>query len=175
MPATRKVRHLAAAIVCLTLAGSAAGQTVRVNTGRGGAEPDGANTGGTISGDGRFVVFASGATNLVAGDTNASLDVFVRDLAGASTSRVSLGEDGLERSGASGDAGFDISDDGRYVVFTSGAPLVAGDTATCVIRRVTPAVNCPDIYLRDRQRRTWSPTTPTTSVTSSCSIGRRAR
>ncbi len=146
-----KVRHLAAAAACLALAGPVAAQTVRVNTGLGGAEPDGVNTGGTISGDGRFVVFASQATNLVAGDTNTSADVFVRDLAGASTARVSLAEDGLERSGASGLVGFDISDDGRYVVFASRAALVTGDTATCVVAPETTPANCPDIYLRDRQ------------------------
>jgi hypothetical protein len=152
-----KVRHVAAAAACLALAASVAAQTVRVNVGLGGAEPDGVNTGGRISGDGRFVVFASQATNLVAGDTNGSTDVFVRDLVGASTTRVSLAEDGLERSGASGLlstaglGGFDISDDGRYVVFASHAALVAGDIGTCVVPPATTPVNCPDIYLRDRQ------------------------
>jgi hypothetical protein len=149
--------RLAAVAACLALAASAAAQTVRVDTGLGGAEPDGTNTTGKISGDGRFVVFASQATNLVAGDTNASADVFVRDLAGASTARVSLAEDGLERSGASGllpiasVGGFDISDDGRYVVFASQAALVAADTATCVVAPATTPSNCPDIYVRDRQ------------------------
>src|SRR5689334_22453236 len=153
MLATSKVRDLVAAVACLALAGSAAAQTVRVNTGLGGAEPDGVNTDGKISGNGRFVVFASQATNLVAGDANASADVFVRDLAGASTARVSLGEDGLERSGDSGlltgttVGGFDISDDGRYVVFASRAALVAADTATCVVAPNTTPANCPDIYL----------------------------
>jgi hypothetical protein len=151
MVVTSTVRQLAAAVLWLALAGSAAAQTVRVNTGLGGAEPNGANTGGTISGDGRFVVFASHATNLVAGDTNASADVFVRDVAGATTTRVSLAEDGLERNGASGLTGFDLSDDGRYVVFASRAALVGGDTATCVVAPETTPTNCPDIYLRDRQ------------------------
>ena len=55
-----------------------------------------------LSRDGRFVAFVSEATNLVAGDTNDSTDVFVRDLAAATTTRVSLAGDGLERSGQSG-------------------------------------------------------------------------
>ena len=152
-----KVRLLLSTVMCLALAASAAAQTVRVNTGVGGAEPDGVNTGGIISGDGRFVVFASLATNLVAGDTNASADVFVRDVAGATTTRVSLAEDGLERAGASGlltgtgVGGFDISDDGRYVVFASRAALAAGDTGICVVAPETTATNCPDVYVRDRQ------------------------
>ena len=98
----------------------------------------------------------SDASNLVAGDTNGSTDVFVRDVAGAVTTRVSLAaEDGLERTGASGDLSgftgrqFDISDDGRFVVFTSRAPLTATDTLICAPEGVP--VNCPDVYLRDRQ------------------------
>ena len=106
---------------------------------------------------GRVVVFPSSATNLVAGDANGSTDLFIRDLAGATTSRVSLAEDGLERPGASGAAiagpgrEFDVSDDGRFVVFSSRAALVAADTNTCVVPPATAAANCPDIYLRDRQ------------------------
>jgi hypothetical protein len=85
-----------------------------------------------------------------------SADVFVRDLAGAATTRVSLADDNLERPGASGivpftAGGFDISDEGRYVVFASQASLVGGDTATCTLPNQPIAANCPDIYLRDRQ------------------------
>src|SRR6185503_12226084 len=53
--------------------------TERVSVAAGGGQ---ANFGGTypsISADGRFVAFHSGATNLVPGDTNATLDVFVHD------------------------------------------------------------------------------------------------
>ena len=161
MPFKTLVRRLALTLACVGLAIPAAAQGVQVNVGLGGAQADGVNGGGVLSGDGRFVVFASRATNLVAGDTNASADVFVRDVAGATTSRVSLGDDGLERTGASGyivplggqNGGqeIDISDDGRFVVFTSRAALVAADTATCTFEGETTATNCPDIYLRDRQ------------------------
>lgn len=43
-----------------------------------------------ISGDGRFVVFWSGASNLVANDTNGRVDVFLRDALNGTTSRLSL-------------------------------------------------------------------------------------
>ena len=80
-----------------------------------------------LSADGRFVVFTSSASNLVAGDTNGATDVFVRDLSTGTTQLVSVGN-----SGAQGDAGsFDasISADGRYVAFASSADnLVSGDT-----------------------------------------------
>ena len=150
MPFQTLAGRLLLSLACLCAAAPLAAQDVRVNVGLGGAGPDGPNSGGVLSGDGRFVVFASSATNLIAGDTNASPDVFVRDLGGATTTRVSLAEDGLERTGASG-GGFDISDDGRYVVFASAAALVAADTGTCVVPNDTLPSNCPDIYVRDRQ------------------------
>jgi len=44
-----------------------------------------------ISADGRLVAFESWASNLVAGDTNGKLDVFVRDRATGTTTLVSSG------------------------------------------------------------------------------------
>jgi Tol biopolymer transport system component len=79
-----------------------------------------------ISGDGRYVAFASYATNLVAGDTNGKRDVFVRDLVTNTTRRVSVARDGGSANEASGAPA--ISQDGRYVAFTSAATnLVAND------------------------------------------------
>src|SRR3712207_7455437 len=46
---------------------------------------NGASTSPRSSDDGRFVVFVSAATNLVANDTNGALDVFARDLDRKST------------------------------------------------------------------------------------------
>jgi Tol biopolymer transport system component len=48
----------------------------------------------SISADGRFVAFYSSASNLVAGDTNDSPDVFVRDRVAQVTRRVSVGSGG---------------------------------------------------------------------------------
>src|SRR5436190_1166862 len=56
-----------------------------------GAQADGASAEPDISGDGRRVVFTSSASNLVPGDTNGQLDVFVRDVATGTTERVSVG------------------------------------------------------------------------------------
>jgi Tol biopolymer transport system component len=80
-----------------------------------------------ISADGRHVVFISQATNLVPGDNNGSLDVFVHDLDTAETSRASFDSSGIEANGSSLSAS--TSGDGRYVAFTSSATnLVPGDT-----------------------------------------------
>jgi Tol biopolymer transport system component len=81
-----------------------------------------------ISADGQWVAFSSGASNLVAGDTNNFTDVFVRDRTAGLTVRVSV-----TSSGAQGIYGHSsapaISADGRSGAFTSWATnLVAGDT-----------------------------------------------
>ena len=46
----------------------------------------------SISADGRYVVFQSDASNLVAGDGNGASDIFVRDLLTGTTQRISLDE-----------------------------------------------------------------------------------
>lgn len=80
-----------------------------------------------ISSDGRWVAFVSDSTNLVPGDTNRAVDVFLRDLATNSTVRVSVASDGTQPSGDSW--GVQISGDGRYVSYTSDATnLVPDDT-----------------------------------------------
>ncbi len=81
----------------------------------------------SISDDGRYVCFESGATNLVDGDINGRSDIFVRDRQLGTTVRVSRTYDG---SPANGDcwSGF-LSGDSSRVVFASDASnLVAGDT-----------------------------------------------
>jgi len=81
----------------------------------------------SISADGRYVAFASAATNLVAEDTNGNLDIFVHDRQTHQTTRVSITSGGRQGNGDSWEPG--ISADGRYVAFRSGASnLVAGDT-----------------------------------------------
>jgi hypothetical protein len=83
----------------------------------------------SISADGRFVVFWSEATNLVAGDTNGFEDVFVRDRQSGTTTRVSVDTSGAEGNNNSGYLFTSISADGRYITFSSFASnLVAGDT-----------------------------------------------
>ncbi|MGB8370085.1 MAG: hypothetical protein ACLPYZ_14150 [Limisphaerales bacterium] len=89
------------------------------NSGRGGGSYS-----PVISADGRYVVFLSGATNLVAGDTNGAVDVFRRDLQTGTTALVSLilaSVNSISSSGANSgiyDAASPVSSqDGRYVAF----------------------------------------------------------
>lgn len=79
-----------------------------------------------VSGDGRFVVFTSFASNLVAGDTNGFADVFVRDRYAGVTHLLSRRDDRTQENGAC--AGPAISGDGRVAAFTTfGTRLISGD------------------------------------------------
>ena len=81
----------------------------------------------SISGDGRLVAFSSLATNLVANDTNATLDIFVKNVATGAITRASTAADGTQGNGGSNVAS--LSTDGSRVAFQSDASnLVAGDT-----------------------------------------------
>jgi Tol biopolymer transport system component len=80
-----------------------------------------------VNSNGLVVAFDSAATNLVGGDSNGAVDVFVRDRASGRTQRVSVTSKGKEANGSS--SGPDLSGDGRLVSFSSSATnLVPGDT-----------------------------------------------
>lgn len=114
------------------------GTTTRTNLDSSGVEANGQSFQPTLSGDGRFVAFRSGASNLVASDTNGVDDIFVHDRQTGATTRVSLSSSGAEGDQSSSDP--KLSGDGRFVTFTSGASnLVAGDSN-----------GVADIFLRDR-------------------------
>jgi len=88
-----------------------------------GAQGNGSSENPMISGNGRFVVFMSRASNLVAGDTNNATDVFVHDRETGETSRVSVKSGGAQGGLNQGSSGRAISFTGRYVAFASSANL----------------------------------------------------
>src|SRR5258705_244243 len=101
--------------------------TERVSIASGGSQGNSSSAWPSISADGRFVAFGSGASNLVAGDTNGGHDIFVRDRQRGTTERVSVVTGGTQGNNSSHEPS--ISADGRLVAVGSGASnLVAGDT-----------------------------------------------
>src|SRR4051794_30658905 len=108
-----------------------------------------------ISADGRYVAFASAASNLVPGDTNGDPDVFVRDRKLGTTERVSISATGREGDDDSWEPA--ISADGRYVAFTSKASNL--DSRGTYFH---------DVFVRDRKL-------DTTKRVSVSSTGRRGR
>ena len=112
--------------------------TRRVSVGPGGRQANSDSAEPAISADGRFVAFISSASNLVAGDTNATDDVFVRDRMAQVTRRVSVGTSAQQANSFS--FSLAISAGGRFVAFTSDASnLVAGDSN-----------GTEDVFVRDR-------------------------
>jgi len=102
------------------------GVTTRVSVSSSGAQANNGPSAPSISADGRYVAFASAASNLVAGDTNGTPDIFVHDRITGATTRISVnfsGGPGVDTYYSS------ISANGHYVTFHSEASnLVTGDT-----------------------------------------------
>ncbi|MEZ4302854.1 MAG: hypothetical protein R3B70_48470, partial [Polyangiaceae bacterium] len=114
--------------------------TERVSVSSGGGQALlGASVTPQISRNGRFVVFASDASNLVAGDNNDRQDVFLHDRVTGQTERVSVADNEAEANGDSFEPV--VSEDGRFVAFTS----LAGNLLTGV------TLTTQQVYLRDRQ------------------------
>jgi Tol biopolymer transport system component len=132
------------------------GQTTRISVSTGGKQGNGSSDSGAMSANGRYIVFASTASNLVEGDTNRVSDVFLHDQASGVTSRVSVSGRGRQANGPSFMPA--ISADGRYVAFQSFASnLVRGDTN-----------GLTDVFVRDLS-------TGKTTRVSLTSRGRQAR
>ena len=117
-----------------TITGAIARQSVSTA----GGQSNGSSFRPAMSGDGRYLVFESSATNLIAGTTAAGIShIYVRDRTLGTTTLVSQSSAGTAGNGASLQAS--ISGDGRYVAFESDANnLIDGDTNAL-----------RDIFLRD--------------------------
>ncbi len=72
------------------------GQTNRVSVSSNGIQSNSWSGYPSISGDGRYIAFASFANNLVSGDTNGYHDIFVHDMQTGQTTRVSVASDGTQ-------------------------------------------------------------------------------
>ncbi|NIX76630.1 hypothetical protein HB375_08380, partial [Microvirga sp. c23x22] len=98
-----------------------------VSTTANGAQGDGNSSDPVFSPDGRYVIFESGAANLVPGDTNNNYDIFRKDMLTGEVVRLSTGSGAVQANGSSYEA--QLSADGRFMVFTSSASnLARGDT-----------------------------------------------
>jgi Tol biopolymer transport system component len=155
-----------------------AGTTTRISKNQAGDSANGPSQFPGVSGDGRFVVFQSAASNLVDNDTNGRTDIFVVDTTEGSIDRVSLTSSGDQANGDSNSP--QISVNGATVVFQSDASnLVPDDTngvTDCfaavnpLVRPVTPTITPtststppPTVTMTGTMTMTVTPTTtPTT-------------
>jgi Tol biopolymer transport system component len=99
---------------------------------------------GTVSDDGRYVVFVSRASNLLANqfDLNGGDDIFLYDRQTGTTVLVSHDASSFEITGDAGSNNPSISGDGRFVAFQSYATNLGGTDANG---------GEPDIFLFDRE------------------------
>ena len=132
------IQYLVTSVLLLISFSSPGAETTRVSVSNAGIPGNQTSFNISISADGRLVVYASSADNLVAGDTNASYDIFLHDRVSHKTSRLSVDSSGLQ--GDAGSSGPAISSNGRFVAFGSMASnLVLSDTNSTY-----------DVFVRDR-------------------------
>lgn len=104
-----------------------AGSLGRVSLSSSATEGNNDSSYATISGDGRYITYHSYATNLVSGDTNATVDIFLTDVSSGVVQRAAIASGGTQANGLNWQAS--ISADGKYISYYSEASnLVSGDT-----------------------------------------------
>lgn len=136
------------------------GTTTWVSRPSSGQGDDHSNSLPEIAASGDYIVFGSWASNLVANDTNGTGDVFLWTRSTGVLERVSVSTTGVESNATFFGEGYGVSNDGRYVFFsTAASTLVPGDTNDAV-----------DVFVRDRQ----AGTTTRVSVTSTGTQGNGA-
>lgn len=113
------------------------GEIIRVSTDSDGVEANGISLESVFSPDGTKVAFRSSASNLVAGDTNGTPDIFVKDLTTGIMTRVSTASDGSQANGYSDNAVF--SPDGQKIAFLSSASNLISDDKN----------NQTDLFIKD--------------------------
>jgi len=102
--------------------------------------PVATTTDGSITGDlsanGRYLLFSTAASNLVAGDTNGYADLFLLDRQTGAIERQSVGAASAQSNRATTARSSAVSDDGRFVAFVTDASTLgcAGNYATYYVR-----------------------------------------
>jgi Tol biopolymer transport system component len=94
------------------------GTTLLASAALDGGAANGATGMTSLSKNGRYVVFTSGATDVVAGSTTTNTDVYRRDLRTRTTVQVTVRRDGSPSKGP-GSTSADVSADGTFVAFNS--------------------------------------------------------
>lgn len=110
---------------------------------RDGGPPNDGSRSAEISANGRYVAFASTASDLVEGDDNEAADVFVRDLETGTNEIVSVARDGELGNRYSGSPR--ISANGRFVAFDSRARNLS---------RFPDRNRKNDVFIHDRKKGT---------------------
>jgi Tol biopolymer transport system component len=134
-------------------------QLVSRSAGAAGAIGNGASGQARLSANGQFVAFGSTAANLISGDSNGQADIFLRDRAAETMTRISVATGGVQASGGPGGAtSVAMSADARYFVFTSAQQTLSPGDANSLT----------DAFLHDRTSVTTERLSTTAGTTGSC-------
>lgn len=125
-----------ATLLPATSALASQGELVRVSVSASGVQANGFSSAAEVSGDGRFVLFSSKASNLVTGDSNSRDDLFRFDRFTGQVLPVSVTATGAFLEGVHGSA--EMSGDGRFIAFWSDATFDSAD-----------GLRTPDVLLKD--------------------------
>lgn len=120
------------------------GHTQRVSIATEGDDTNGASSNPVISANGEIVVFASAADNLIEGDQNGAIDIFLYQTVSGGIERiVDLGSSEVSATESQhiGPSRIALSGDGRFIVFDSIADHLTVDDAN----------NHADIFVYDQQ------------------------
>jgi len=91
-----------------------------------------------VSADGNLVLFSSGASNLVVGDSNGVADLFLKNLATGAITRVTTQSNGAQIAAGGNCLGTTMTPDGRVVAFNSGQTVFAKNTQTGLLTQASP-------------------------------------
>ncbi len=129
------------------LAGASATGAIQLVSANAGNTPGNAGSATcAVSADGRLVLFSSDASNLLAGDTNRTSDLFLKDLQSGSVIRVNTQTSGVPIAAASSCLGTTMTPDGRVVAFNAGGGVFAKNTQTGVLVQASPpAATVPQV------------------------------
>jgi hypothetical protein len=114
-----------------------------------GEPPSSDGTSGSMTADGRYVLFTT-SQGLAPDDTNNVSDAYVRDMQDGTVTRVSVSPNGSQIPEGAGATEF--SSDGRFVLFSTNAALVPQAPTSCA--RPFGSLDtrpCYEIYMHDRQ------------------------
>jgi hypothetical protein len=147
-------------LAVVTMAAPAyAQQFTQASLGNGGVQANQGATDGFFSGDGQSILFFSSSSNLVPSDTNNTTDLFIRNLGTGAVERITVANDGSERSGAYGryllgplagsssTLNVSLSHTGRVVAFATTSAFMVSDNHTCTHEGTQEP--CVDVYIRD--------------------------
>jgi Tol biopolymer transport system component len=117
---------------------TAAGSIQLASSTAGGTPCNASSTTCAVSADGNKVLFSSDASNLVAGDSNRTSDLFLKDLVSGALIRVTTQTNDAQITEGGNCLGTTMTPDGRIVAFNSGQAVFAKNTQTGLLTQASP-------------------------------------